>query len=124
MSALIKNMINGVTKGFRYKMRLVHAHFPIKTEIPNDAKSIILRNFLGGKQDKIIKCKQGVTIKIDDEIKDMLIINGIDNANVSLTAALINQSVTTGRKDNRKFLDGIYIQDRLFADEDDSSKNQ
>ena len=90
-------MIQGVTKGYRYKMRLVSAHFPIKVEIPKDAKSIILRNFLGGKQDKIVQCKEGVTIKVDEDIKDMLVLNGIDNANVSLTAALISQCVTTGR---------------------------
>merc|ERR1711939_482404 len=34
--SLISNMIIGVTEGFRYKMRLVHAHFPINTTIPKD----------------------------------------------------------------------------------------
>jgi large subunit ribosomal protein L9e len=31
--SLILNMINGVTKGFRYKMRYVYAHFPINVNV-------------------------------------------------------------------------------------------
>ena len=90
ISSLINNMVKGVTKGYRYKMRLVASHIPIKVEIPKDQKSIIIRNFLGGKKDKIVICKPGVTIKVDDEVKDMLVLNGIDNQNVSLTSALIS----------------------------------
>lgn len=33
---LINNMIIGVTKGFRYKMRYVYAHFPINVNIEKD----------------------------------------------------------------------------------------
>ena len=29
LKSLIRNMISGVISGYRYKMRLVHAHFPI-----------------------------------------------------------------------------------------------
>ena len=31
--SLIENMMNGVTKGFRYKMRYVYAHFPINVNV-------------------------------------------------------------------------------------------
>ena len=31
--SLIMNMIQGVTKGFRYKMRYVYAHFPINVNV-------------------------------------------------------------------------------------------
>jgi large subunit ribosomal protein L9e len=33
---LINNMIIGVTKGYRYKMRYVYAHFPINVAIDKD----------------------------------------------------------------------------------------
>lgn len=39
----IENMIQGVTHGFAYKMRMVYAHFPINVIISDDAKSVEIR---------------------------------------------------------------------------------
>lgn len=36
---LINNMIIGVTKGFKYKMRYVYAHFPINVNIDKNAET-------------------------------------------------------------------------------------
>lgn len=47
--SLINNMIIGVSKGFRYKMRAVYAHFPINLIIQDGGKSVEIRNFLGEK---------------------------------------------------------------------------
>lgn len=46
----VENLITGVTKGYRYKMRFVYAHFPINASITNASKSIEIRNFLGEKK--------------------------------------------------------------------------
>lgn len=46
----VDNLIKGVTKGYRYKMRFVYAHFPINASITNTNKSIEIRNFLGEKK--------------------------------------------------------------------------
>lgn len=46
----INNLITGVTKGYRYKMRFVYAHFPINASISNEKDSIEIRNFLGEKK--------------------------------------------------------------------------
>jgi large subunit ribosomal protein L9e len=46
----VQNLITGVTKGFRYKMRFVYAHFPINASINNGNKGIEIRNFLGEKK--------------------------------------------------------------------------
>uniref|UniRef100_A0A803R214 Large ribosomal subunit protein uL6 alpha-beta domain-containing protein n=1 Tax=Cannabis sativa TaxID=3483 RepID=A0A803R214_CANSA len=46
----VENLITGVTKGYRYKMRFVYAHFPINASITNSNKSIEIRNFLGEKK--------------------------------------------------------------------------
>ncbi|KHN01732.1 60S ribosomal protein L9 [Glycine soja] len=43
----IENLITGLTKGYRYKMRFVYAHFPINARIGNNKKYIEIRNFLG-----------------------------------------------------------------------------
>ncbi len=46
----VNNLITGVTKGYRYKMRFVYAHFPINASIGNDKDNIEIRNFLGEKK--------------------------------------------------------------------------
>lgn len=46
----VENLITGVTKGYRYKMRFVYAHFPINASITNGNKGIEIRNFLGEKK--------------------------------------------------------------------------
>lgn len=60
-------------------MRLVHAHFPINVVIPKDAKSVEIKNFLGGKQVKKIDMQPGCIIKVNPDVKDELILEGIDN---------------------------------------------
>lgn len=44
----INNMFIGVTKGFKYKMRFVYAHFPINVAITNKETRVEIRNFLVG----------------------------------------------------------------------------
>ena len=46
----VKNLVNGVTKGFKYKMRFVYAHFPINASITDAKDGIEIRNFLGEKK--------------------------------------------------------------------------
>lgn len=46
----VDNLITGVTKGYRYKMRFVYAHFPINASITNSNTAIEIRNFLGEKK--------------------------------------------------------------------------
>merc|ERR1711998_150332 len=45
----IQNLINGVTRGFEYKMRFVYAHFPVNVTVTNKNKTVEIRNFLGEK---------------------------------------------------------------------------
>ena len=93
-------------------MRLVHAHFPISVSIPKDGKYVEIKNFLGGKQVKKVDMIGGCTIKLNPDIKDELIIDGIDNQTLSLTCSQISQVCKIGDKDDRKFLDGIYVSSR------------
>ena len=46
----VQNLITGVTKGYRYKMRFVYAHFPINASISSEKNNIEIRNFLGEKR--------------------------------------------------------------------------
>ncbi|EYU19709.1 hypothetical protein MIMGU_mgv11b023029mg, partial [Erythranthe guttata] len=45
----VSNLINGVTKGYRYKMHFVYDHFPINASITDSGTAIEIRNFLGEK---------------------------------------------------------------------------
>merc|ERR1712100_90277 len=46
----MSNLFDGVTKGFRYKMRAVYAHFPVNLNIGSKGEKIEIRNFLGEKR--------------------------------------------------------------------------
>ncbi|KAL7003735.1 60S ribosomal protein L9B [Sarracenia purpurea var. burkii] len=115
----VDNLIKGVTKGYRYKMRFVYAHFPINASITNANKSIEIRNFLGEKKVRKVDMLDGVSILRSEKVKDELILDGNDIELVSRSAALINQKCHVKNKDIRKFLDGIYVSERgTIAEED------
>lgn len=100
----IKNMIKGVTQGFRYKMKIVYAHFPIT--VKTKGKTVIIENFLGEKVPRTAKIIGDVKVSVKG---DEVIIEGIDIESVSQTAANIELATRIKGKDPRVFLDGIYI---------------
>lgn len=108
----IDNMIKGVTKGYRYKMRSVYAHFPINIALQEKNTLVEIRNFLGEKYIRRVQLPGGVTAVMSTVQKDELIIDGNDVELVSQAAARIQQSTTVKNKDIRKFLDGIYVSEK------------
>ena len=108
----VENLITGVTKGYRYKMRFVYAHFPINASIGNSNKSIEIRNFLGEKKVRKVDMLDGVSVVRSEKVKDELILDGNDIELVSRSCALINQKCHVKNKDIRKFLDGIYVSEK------------
>lgn len=111
VKSIIHNIIVGVTKGFKYKMRCVHAFFPPNLDIRDDG-SLQIKNYLGCKESVLIKAVEGVKIEISKAQQGELIISGNDLQNVSQTAASIQQSCRPRNKDIRKFLDGIYVSEK------------
>ena len=111
----IENMITGVTRGFKYKMRFCYAHFPINVAATGNVVEI--RNFLGEKKVRRVKLLDGVKYVRNSEIKDQIELSGIDVTAVSLSCAQIHQATMVKNKDIRKFLDGIYVSEKGFADE-------
>eukprot|EP01027_Heterolobosea_sp_BB2_P020639 GEZU01029464.1.p1 GENE.GEZU01029464.1~~GEZU01029464.1.p1 ORF type:complete len:216 (-),score=69.76 GEZU01029464.1:106-681(-) len=112
----IENMITGVTKGYRYKMRFVYAHFPVNVVISDKNDNIEIRNFLGEKIVRRVAMPEGVTIKMGT-IKDEIILEGNDIEKVSQSAANIHHSCEVKGKDIRKFLDGIYVSEKGAIEE-------
>ncbi|KAH9608178.1 hypothetical protein KSS87_005375 [Heliosperma pusillum] len=114
----VENLITGVTKGYRYKMRMVYAHFPINASITNSNKGIEIRNFLGEKKVRKVDMLDGVSILRSEKVKDELVLDGNDIELVSRSAALINQKCHVKNKDIRKFLDGIYVSEKGRIEEE------
>ena len=111
VKSLIDNMITGVTKGYKYKMRYVYAHFPINVNVvENDGKKFIeIRNYLGDKKVRLVPVREGVEIEFSTTQKDEIVLSGNSIEEVSQNAADIQQICKARNKDIRKFLDGIYV---------------
>ena len=97
-------------------MRLVHNHFPINVAVPKDGSSITVKNYLGGKQDKLVNMVGGTTVKVSADVKGELIFDGTDNQAVSMVCAQVMQVCRVGRKDERKFLDGIFVSQKTLIE--------
>ena len=107
-TSIIRNMIKGVQNGYKYKMKVVFAHFPITVKV-KDGK-VYVENFFGERKARISKIVGGstkVTIEGDD-----IVISGPHLEDVSQTAANIELSTRIKNKDQRVFLDGIYVYSR------------
>merc|ERR1711903_150832 len=66
----IQNMIDGVTKGFEYRMKMVYAHFPTNVQIAGNGE-----------------CLDGVKVERDPNLNTEILIHGNDLENVSKTCA-------------------------------------
>ncbi|KAK3672498.1 60S ribosomal protein L9B [Recurvomyces mirabilis] len=113
---IINNMIVGVTKGFKYKMRYVYAHFPINVNMEKNKDTglwqVEIRNYLGEKTIRYITMQPGVDVAASKNVKDQLELTGNSLENVSQSAADIQQVCRAKNKDIRKFLDGLYVSER------------
>ncbi|EAA35893.1 hypothetical protein GE21DRAFT_944 [Neurospora crassa] len=113
---IINNLIIGVTKGFKYKMRYVYAHFPINVNVEKNAETgnfeVEIRNFIGEKIVRRVVMQPGVDVEISKAQKDELVLSGNSLEGVSQSAADIQQICRVRNKDIRKFLDGIYVSEK------------
>merc|ERR1712064_272278 len=104
MTALVDNMVTGVTKGYRYVMKFGHKRHPMKPASSKDGKNIKIENYLGAKEVR--------SINAPEDAQKEVIIEGIDNESVGTCAAMIHQSCRPKNLDRRKFEDGLYISKR------------
>jgi hypothetical protein len=94
---LINNLIIGVTKGYKYKMRYVYAHFPINVNIEKnnetDQYEVEIRNFIGEKLVRRVVMRPGVNVEASKNQKDELQLTG----NVSVLLELTMVQPANGR---------------------------
>ncbi|KAJ4457212.1 putative 60S ribosomal protein L9 [Paratrimastix pyriformis] len=114
----VENLITGVTKGYKYKMRSVYAHFPIVCAISDDKKTVEVRNFLGEKRARVVQLRDGVIANRSENVKDEITIEGNDIDAVGLSAAQVQQISRVRNKDIRKFLDGVYVSEKTTITSD------
>ena len=104
VSSIVNNMVTGVTKGYTYKVKVVYAHFPIT--VKTKGRQILVENFVGERSPRIADivgdCK--VTVEGDD-----VIVKGVSLEDVGQTAANVELATKIKKKDQRIFLDGLYI---------------
>jgi len=114
VAAHIKNMITGVTKGFRYKLKIIYTHFPVTVIVDKRNRVVRIKNFIGEKADRIAKIYGNVDVRVEG---NDIIVEGIDIEEVGLTAASIERATRVKDRDRRIFVDGIYIYHRGIAGE-------
>ncbi len=103
--AHIRNMFKGVTKGYKYKLKIYYSHFPMTVKVEGD--KVVISNFLGEKGNRYAKILDGVKVEVKG---DEVIVSGIDKEKVGQTAANIELATKNkSGRDPRKFADGIYI---------------
>ena len=104
VASIVNNMATGVTKGFTYRLKVVYAHFPITIKTKGD--QVLVENFVGERSPRVSQivgdCK--VTVEGDD-----IIVKGVSLEDVGQTAANVELATKIRRKDQRIFLDGVYI---------------
>jgi len=104
----LNNMIKGVTKGFTYKLKIVFSHFPMSVKAQGNY--VLIENFIGERNPRKanIVGESSVSVKGDD-----IMVKGTSIEDVSQTAANIEQATVVRKRDVRKYLDGIYIYEKL-----------
>ncbi len=107
VAAIVQNMINGVTKGFTYKLKIVFSHFPISVKVKE--KTVSIENFTGERSPRLTKIIGDVRVSLKE---DDVIVQGISLEDVSQTAANIERATKVKSKDPRVFLDGIFVYEK------------
>ncbi len=104
----ILNLFKGVQRGFVYKLKIVYSHFPINVRVKG--KMVYIENFYGEKEPRKAKIVGDLTkVRVEG---DDVIVEGPCLEEVSQTAANIEQSTRIKNKDQRVFLDGVYIYEK------------
>ncbi len=100
----IRNMIKGVTEGFRYRLKIVYSHFPMTVKVVGD--EVIVENFLGEKAPRKTKIYGNCKVEVKGDIIEVF---GINIEEAGITAGRLEALTRVKNKDRRKFQDGIYI---------------
>jgi large subunit ribosomal protein L6 len=106
--SLITNAVKGVTNGYQYKLKVIYAHFPVTVKV--QGKRVVVENFYGERSPRVAEIIGDTKAEVQGED---IILNGVSIQDVGQTAANLEQATTVKRKDQRVFLDGVYVYERI-----------
>jgi large subunit ribosomal protein L6 len=104
IKSILSSMIKGVETGFTYKLKIIFSHFPISVKVKD--KKVIVENYFGERSSRISKIVGDTKVEISGED---VIVKGPSLEDVSQTATNIESSTKIKNKDQRVFLDGVYV---------------
>jgi large subunit ribosomal protein L6 len=104
VAAHIRNMMEGVTKGYEKKLKIAYVHFPFTVKVDGNVISIV--NFMGEKSPRFAKIIGDTTVEIKDE---QITVMGIKKEAVGQTAGNLELATKVKRYDRRVFQDGIFL---------------
>ena len=102
--AHIKNMLQGANETYKYKLKICSGHFPMNVSVKDS--EFIVKNFFGEKIPRILKIKEGTTVKVEG---DIVVVESPNKEFAGQVAADIEQLVRRTKYDTRIFQDGIWI---------------
>ena len=106
-TSLVRNMVTGVTKGYTYRLKVAYAHFPISVKVKGG--QILVENFIGERSPRIANTVGDCKVSVEG---DDVIVKGVSLEDVGQTAANVELATKIKKKDQRVFLDGIYIYEK------------
>jgi len=107
VAAHINSMVVGVTKGYKYSLKVHFVHYPMSLE--QKGNEVIIKNYMGGKGNRKLKIPEGVKVQI---AKQDITLTGIDKEKVGQAAANFEIATRHTKNDRRRFQDGVYISDK------------
>jgi large subunit ribosomal protein L6 len=110
----IRNMILGVTKGFTYKLKMAHSHFPISVKVDKEKHVVSIENFIGERYPRTASIDGDVDVSVKG---DDVVVSGVDKESVGQTSTNIKRACRIKDKDPRVFQDGIYLYETYCGDE-------
>ena len=110
----INNMLLGVTRGFTYKLKTCHSHFPITVKVDKDKHLVNIENFIGERYPRIAAIAGNVDVSVKG---DDVIVSGADKEAIGQTSTNIKRACRIREKDPRVFQDGIYLYESYCGDE-------
>lgn len=102
--AHIKNLVQGVTEGHSYKLKVCSGHFPMAVAVKGDVFEV--KNFLGEAVPRRLKLNPKIKVAVEGVV---VTVDGVDVEETGQQAARIEALCRRVGFDKRVFQDGIYI---------------